>query len=142
MILIDANVVLAAYRDDHEFHPVARPWFERLTAGTESFGIPATVWATVLRLATNRRIFLVPSRVDEVFAFVWATVTAPHHRRLEPGPRHLELLERLCADARVSSDLVNDAALAAIAIENGASVASFDDDFARFPNLRWAIPGD
>ena len=35
---------------------------------------------------------------------------------------------------------VTDAALAALAIEYGATLASTDRDFSRFPDLRWINP--
>jgi predicted nucleic acid-binding protein len=35
---------------------------------------------------------------------------------------------------------VNEAHLAALAIEHGAEVVSFDRDFGRFPGLRWSLP--
>jgi predicted nucleic acid-binding protein len=38
--------------------------------------------------------------------------------------------------------LVMDAALAAIAIEHGATLHTTDRDFARFPGLRWINPLD
>ncbi len=37
-------------------------------------------------------------------------------------------------------NLVTDAHLAALAIENGCSLASTDADFARFPKLKWFNP--
>lgn len=41
-----------------------------------------------------------------------------------------------------SADLVPDAWLAALAIENDATLASLDRDFAWFRGLRWADPTD
>lgn len=59
----------------------------------------------------------------------------------DAGPRHLDLLSKVCADAEAAGDLVPDAVLAAIATEHGGTVVSFDRDFARFPDLRWERPG-
>lgn len=36
--------------------------------------------------------------------------------------------------------MVSDAVLAAIAIENGATLASTDRDFSRFTELKWVNP--
>jgi predicted nucleic acid-binding protein len=41
----------------------------------------------------------------------------------------------------VTADLIPDAVLAALAVEYGAEVVSFDRDLARFPGLRWVRPG-
>ena len=39
-----------------------------------------------------------------------------------------------------AGNLVNDAHLAALAVEHAAEVVSFDRDFGRFPGLRWRPP--
>jgi predicted nucleic acid-binding protein len=36
--------------------------------------------------------------------------------------------------------LTTDAHLAALAIEHGATIVSFDRDFARFEGVRWTLP--
>lgn len=42
---------------------------------------------------------------------------------------------------RIPAHLVNDAHLAALAIEHGATLVSFDRDFGRFDGLRHRVPG-
>ena len=140
MILLDVNVVLAAHRTDHPHHDVARPWLDRLAAGAESFGVPSSVWASFLRITTSRRIFVVPTPLTEAFAFIRAVVAQPHHLPVEPGERHLDLLETTCAGGDAAGDLVADAYLVALAAEYGSSLASFDRDFARFPGVDWIVP--
>jgi toxin-antitoxin system PIN domain toxin len=141
MILLDVNVVVAAFWDDHEHHPVVRGWLTGLSRRSEPFGVPMMGWASVLRLTTSRRVVRRPAAPGDVFRFVDAVLAQANYRSIDPGPQHLSILERLCSDSDVSGDLVPDAILAAIAIESGAAVASFDRDFARFPSLRWVIPG-
>ena len=60
---------------------------------------------------------------------------------LVPGPRHLELLRRVCEEDNATGDLVSDAMLAAIALEHDCVVASLDRDFARFSSVDHVIPG-
>src|SRR5438309_1206857 len=59
---------------------------------------------------------------------------------IDPGPDHvgrvLKLLERLGTGA----NLVTDAQIAALAIEQGAILHTADADFQRFPGLRWLNP--
>ena len=43
-------------------------------------------------------------------------------------------------EAEVSGDLVSDAALAALAIEHGATMVSTDRDFRRFDGIRLLNP--
>lgn len=140
MFLLDVTVVLAAQRGDHPQHEPVRTWFDGLLDGDEVFGVPALVWASFLRLTTNRRIFPLPTPLAEAFAFVEATVAQPHHLLIGPGPRHLSLLRRLCEEADAVGDLVPNAVLAAVALEHGCDVVTLDRDFARFPSVRHLRP--
>lgn len=136
MYLLDVNVVLAAHRDDHPHHAPVRAWFEEILAGDTPFTVPLTVWASFLRLATNRRIFPVPTSLEAAFDFINSTSAQPHHLPVSPGPRHLLLLRSACDEADATDDLVPDAVLAAIAAEHRCVVATMDRDFARFPSIR------
>lgn len=140
LVLLDVNVVLAVHRADHGHHGLVRPWFDRTVADTDGFCVPHLVWASFLRLATNRRIFPVPTPLTTAFTFVEATRAHPHHLALEPGPRHLSLLRRLCEEAEATGDLVPDAVLGAVALEHGCVVATLDRDFARFATVRRLRP--
>jgi toxin-antitoxin system PIN domain toxin len=138
--LLDVNVVLAAHRDDHPDFEVARGWLEQTLAASTSFAVVDLVAGAFLRIATNRRIFSIPTPVDEAFAYLKALRKQPAHVALAPGPQHLVLLEQLCRGAEASGDLIADAQLAAIALEHACELVSFDRDFARFPELRWTRP--
>ncbi|BBZ11003.1 type II toxin-antitoxin system VapC family toxin [Mycobacterium branderi] len=140
MFLLDVNVVLAAHRGDHPDHPTVRPWFDQLLAGDEPFGVPNVVWASFLRLATNRRIFEIPTPLAAAFAFIEATNAQPHHLPANPGPRHLTLLREIAEEADASGDLIPDAVLAAIAAEHHCAVVTLDRDFARFTAVRHIRP--
>ncbi len=140
MIILDTNILLAAQRSDHPQHSDARPWLEQLLKSEELFGVPSTVWASFLRLTTNRRIFLTPTPIEEAFQFVTTVANCPNCVNAEPGPRHLEVLSKVCVETEVTGDLVPDAVIATLASEHGAAIASFDRDFARFEGLRWIRP--
>lgn len=141
MILLDVNVVLAAHRADHPHHGAVRPWLDGLLERKQPFAVPDIAWAAFIRIATNRRIFTVPTPIDDAFEFLRAVRAQPGHLAIAPGSGHLTLFERLCRDADASGDLAADAYLAALAIEQGATLVSLDRDFARFPDLRWRLPG-
>jgi hypothetical protein len=59
---------------------------------------------------------------------------------LNPGERHLEILDRLLGATGAAGNLTTDAHLAALAIEHQCELYSNDADFARFPGLRWRNP--
>jgi toxin-antitoxin system PIN domain toxin len=133
----DVNVMLAAHRDDHIHHTAARSWLDALTHRGERLGVPDMVWGSFVRLTTNRRIFSTPAPLAEAFGFVQAVRALPGHVSVAAGHRHLEIFERVCLESGAIGDLVPDAQLAALAIELGAELISFDRDFARVPGLRW-----
>ncbi len=140
MKLLDVNVLLAAHRTDHPQFGTAKPWFDELIRTAEPFGAPRSVWASFVRLSTHRRVFSTPTSVSAAFGFATAVIAQPRYVGIEPGAGHERIFQRVCADADCSGDLVADAFLAAIAIEHGCDLVSFDRDFARFQELRWERP--
>lgn len=140
MILIDANLLLYAYDPRAEQHEASRRWLEEVLTGTElvRFGW-ATLWA-FLRISTNPSVYQQPLSVAEGEAIVSSWLNQPTVDILEPAERHWEILRGLLGAGQARGPLVMDAALAAIAIEHGATLATTDRDFARFPGLRWRNP--
>lgn len=115
---------------------MVRPWFDDLIAREKQFTVPLTVWTSFLRLATNRRIFPVPTPLADAFAFLDATIGQPHHLRTDAGERHLDLVKRCCEEADAVGDVVPNAVIAALALEYGCEVVTLDWDFARFTSVR------
>jgi len=140
VILLDANVVVASYRADLPQHRVTRPWLDNIIRHREPFAVPDEVWSAFIRIITNRRIFDIPTPRGEAFEFISAVRDQPAHVPVSPGPRRFEIFQHLCEVGEASGDLIPDAFLAALAIEQGATLVSFDRDFARFPGLRWNSP--
>ena len=139
MLLLDANVVLAAHRGDHPHHAVAAAELAAVVAGRLQFTVPLGVWLSVLRLATDRRVFPEPSTVAEVCSFADAVLAQPNHVAYAPGPTHLAGLREICTAAGATGQLVPDASLATQAVELGAEVVTFDRDFLRFDTVRCRI---
>jgi uncharacterized protein len=49
-------------------------------------------------------------------------------------------LTRMLSRVGTGANLVNDAHLAALAVEHRASIVSYDSDFGRFDSVRWDRP--
>ena len=140
MTILDANLLLYAYNADAPQQSVAARWLAELLESDEAIALPwVTVWAFI-RIATNSRIWSNPLSAKQVFAIVEEWIAQPGVAILQPGPRHTEILKRLIIEHSVTGPLVTDAVLAALALENGAFLASTDQDFRRFPDLRWTNP--
>lgn len=140
MTIVDANVLLYAYNADAPQQRIAAQWLAKLLASGETVGLPrVTVWAFI-RISTNSRLWANPRPAGEAFAIAGEWLAQPGVVPLHPGPLHAAILEKLVCDHGATDPLVTDAVLAALAIEYGAVLASTDQDFRRFPDLRWLNP--
>ena len=140
MTIIDANLLLYAYNADAPQQKVSALWLQELLKSGEIIGLPwVTMWAFI-RISTNSRIWANPRSAGETFAIVGEWLRQPGVVPLYPGPLHAEILEKLVSEQRAAGPLVTDAVLAALAMENGALLVSTDQDFRRFPTLRWLNP--
>lgn len=140
MIILDANILLYAYHTGVPQHDAARRWIEEVFSGNEDIRIP---WSTILgflRIGTNPRVFERPLGIDEARAHVDGWLELPNVGVIEPGARYWDLLRTILVDAQVAGPLVSDAALAALAIEHGAILATTDRDFSRFDGVKLLNP--
>ena len=136
MILVDANVLLYAYHPRADQHEACRSWVEEAFSGATPVALPwISIWA-FLRISTNPRAFDQPLDMKEARAIVSSWLDAPIVRHVEPDERYWEILSGLLLDAQVTGPLVTVAAIAALALEHGASVCTTDRDFARFQGVR------
>jgi hypothetical protein len=80
---------------------------------------------------------LTVEQADERVA-VW--LNHPASVVVEPSSRHRSVLFGLLRQVGTGGNLVSDAHLAALAIEHGATVISYDSDFGRFEGVAWSMP--
>ena len=140
MTILDANILIYAGNPAAPQHPAVVAWLDRLSRSGETIAIPwLAIWAFV-RIVTNARYWLNPMTADEAFAFVREWMALPQVEIVGHGPRHLEVLSQLAVEHGITGPRTTDAVYAALAIEHDATLASADQDFARFPGLRWIDP--
>jgi toxin-antitoxin system PIN domain toxin len=140
--VVDANLLLYATDASSPRHEAARSWLGRLLSGDETVGLAWVVLLAFLRLSTNRQVFERPLSPDRALDVVETWLRQPCVVTVEPGDRHTAIVRQLLAPLGTAGDLVTDAHLAALAVENGAELSSCDADFSRFAGLRWANPLD
>lgn len=140
MMLPDINVLIYAFRIDAPRHSVCRAWLDRVILGEERFGLSPLSLSALVRVTSNRRIYVNPSPLDQSFRFCEDLIGQPHCQIVEPGERHWDIFKRLCFDTDTRGPRVTDPWYAALAIEWGCEWITFDRDFARFPGLRWRSP--
>lgn len=103
-------------------------------------GIAWAVAFGFVRLVTHPSVLVDPLPPLDAMARVREWLAQPEVRILEPGPRHLSIVEDLFRATGVGGSLTTDTHLAALAIEHQADLHSNDSDFGRFPGLRWVNP--
>lgn len=140
MIVVDVNLLIYAIDESAPKHHQALAWWRSALSGKEVVGLPWSTMLAFVRLTTNPRIFARPLVADEAFALLEGWMSRPHVVPVEPTSRHLAMIRGLLAGLGTAGNLVTDAHLAALALENGATLCSADADFTRFPGLKWLNP--
>lgn len=141
MLLVDVNVLLYAIDTESPHHRSAHRWLTAALNTPGSVGLTWTVLIAFVRLATNPRVWPSPLTPAEALDHVELLVDAPGATLLEPTGRHASILRGLLTESGTAGNLATDAHLAAIAVEHGVGVCSFDTDFDRFRGVRRTEPG-
>ena len=136
MIIPDVNLIVYAHNEESPFHQSALKWWAPLVVGDETIAIPWMVTLGFLRLMTNPRLSDQPLELERAVGIVRRWFVHPAVQPVEPGTGHLRHLSELLLQVNVGAKLVNDAHLAAIAIEQRAVLHTHDRDFERFSGLR------
>lgn len=140
MVIVDTNVLLSAVNEQAPHHRAAAEWMEDALIGDEPVGFAWVVLLAFLRLTTLRAVFPNPLGIDVALDLVGDWVATPAAMLVHPTPRHTRLLGDLLRRSGTAGNLVTDAHLAALAIDHGARLCTFDRDFARFTGLRAFAP--
>lgn len=132
----DVNVLVYAVNLDAPQRSAAARWLEDAFADPVGIAFTWHVLAGFLRLTTQQRIVRSALALDTALGIVDEWLSHPRARIVGPTDRHASLLARLLIGAGRGGNLVSDAHLAAMAIEHGAILGTFDRDFERFAGLR------
>ena len=140
MILVDANVLLYASNRAAPEHERAREWLDDRLNGTLAIGLPWPSLLAFVRLVTNPVVVRHPVTSAEAWRQVEEWLECAPVWLPGPGDEHRTIIGRFLQASWMTSRLVPDAHLAALAIEHGLTLQSTDGDFARFPGLKWENP--
>jgi len=141
VVIVDANVLLYGVDVASMHHERSRTWLDRALGGAEAVGLAWVALLAFIRIGTNASLLANPMTVDEATQQVETWLGAPAAVVAQPTARHPGLLRGLLSDAGTGGNLTTDAHLAALAIEHGAEIVSYDRDFARFRGVRHRLPG-
>jgi uncharacterized protein len=140
VILIDANLLLYAANHSAPEHERARDWLDARLNGTAAVGLPWPSLLAFLRLATNPVVVRHPVTTAQAWQQVEDWLGCEPVWTPLPGGPHRGLVGGFLKASWMTSRLVPDAHLAALAIEHGLTLQSTDGDFAKFPDLKWENP--
>lgn len=139
MKIIDVNVLIYAVNSADRHHDRASRWLTAALRGNDTIGLAWTALLGFVRISTNPAIFERPLETDQAFEMIKIWTASPKAVIIEPTSRHLMIMKGLIDQVGTAGNLTTDAHLAALAIEYGGEVASFDRDFERF-GVRVTVP--
>jgi uncharacterized protein len=135
--LPDVNVLVGAVNEASAEHKTARSWLQGAFDASAGVGLAWLALLGFIRVTTQRAILPRPLGVEQALVTVHDWTHAPRARIVHPTERHEEILAALLRKVGAAGNLSSDAHLAALAIEHGATLVSFDRDFLRFEGLRF-----
>ena len=140
MKIVDLNLLIYAVNENAPDHRSARNWWENCLSGSETIGLPWVVILGFLRITTNPKIMPTPLKHDQAVELIDSWLNQAPVRIVNPTGRHWEILQQFILHLGTASNLTTDAHIAALAVESGCTLYSTDNDFSRFPNLKWRNP--
>jgi toxin-antitoxin system PIN domain toxin len=135
MIVIDVNVLIGAFFESHPEHVRAQRLLTKAFMGYAPVVIPDVVWSGFARIATALPQVSPRATWADVRAFAGRLRSDPRCAGVRGLNGDIDTFMELSERVEARRNLVTDAYIAAIALENNCPVASFDRDFARFDGL-------
>lgn len=140
MRLIDTDVLIIAVNDGDDRHAAVKAYLERLLNSDEGVLIATASIVGFIRTVTRLIKGLPGLPVGVAFELVddWlrrSTVQIP-----TPDARHFSRVRELLEQSGAGGKHVDDAHLAALALQYRATIVSFDRGFVRFPEIKWESP--
>lgn len=139
MIFPDVNMLLYAYDRNSTLHLEAKQWLEETLSDNQVF----FSWQTItgfLRILTHPGILKNPAPLSEAVQVVSDWLERDNTHLVAFGKRNWPLFSRMLLESQATGNLVMDAHVAAMAASCGATVASTDRDFTRFPGIQFTNP--
>lgn len=137
MILFDVNVLLHALRADSARHRQATDLLQRSLQSGETVAWHPLLGAAVIRIATNARVHVNPNSLDECLSFIDALTSCDAVTTILESDTFWRDFAAILTTHGIKGPQVSDAYLAALAIENDATIISSDRDFRNYEGLKY-----
>ncbi len=139
MYIVDTNILIAAAINNHPHHQTAKAWLLKALQSDRQLGLPVNVALGFIRIVTQARIVQTPLTITQAQLWLNVCLRAPNCVQPQPAADHMSKVFDLLNQVGSAGNLVSDAHIAVLAIEQGAHVVSFDRDFERFPGLQMLL---
>lgn len=137
----DANVLLYASDETSEYHVRARDFLDSVAAADE---LVYLFWPTAmayLRIATHPAVFARPLAPAEAAANIDQLIDLPYVQTVGEQDRFWPSFLRTAREADARGNLVPDAHLVALMVENGVrTIWTHDRDYRRFSEIETQDP--
>lgn len=140
MIVVDANILLYAYDQSDPRHLPAARWLETTVGGAEEVGLALATVLAFIRISSDPRIYQAPIGAAQAIGLVESWLRRVNVQLIGPTDAHWRTLAELVVAGQARGPMLMDAHLAALTMEHGATLATVDRDFSRFPGLRTIDP--
>lgn len=128
----DVNILVAASRDDHVHHAVARRWLlEAVGNGASPLRLFPAVVAGFIRVATSPRVFRQPTPIADALGFIDALLAQAGVEMIGHRPDEWRALRELCLSGKLSGNAVPDAWMAAAVANANEHLVTLDRGFRR-----------
>jgi toxin-antitoxin system PIN domain toxin len=140
---IDVNILLYASDKNSPHHSKAASFLENCANGGEVFCLAWLTLTSYLRIATHPAIFVRPLSHDDALRNVETLVASPMCRVVGEEDGFWVVYRRLTSEVPTRGNLVPDAHLAAVMLQQGVvRLYTHDRDFRKFSALRVIDPFD
>lgn len=140
MILVDANLLVYAANRSAPEHERARAWLDDALSSSPRVGLPWPSLLAFVRLVSNPVVFREAVTPRAAWRQVQAWLAVDNVWIPTATDRHGSIFGDWLGESWMTSRLIPDAHLAALAVEHGLTLCSSDGDFSRFSGVSWVNP--
>ena len=138
--LLDANILLYTANANAPKHQQCFDWLMTTLTKGDTVYVTDLIEVALLRIATLPSLKNRAATIKDVFNFLEDLHGLANYQHISQSELTRGLWQSLCTRYTLQGNHVNDAYLAALAIEHKLSLVSADKGFARFSELSWIDP--
>ncbi len=140
MILLDSNVLLYAHFEEMPQHQKVSGWLTETVNKRIPLLLTESTILSLFRIGSNAQILTTPLSFAEIGEIIENLLTNADASIFRATSEHFARLAEFGARHGVRGNLTMDAHLATVALSTGATIATCDKDFKKFPFVKTINP--